>query len=137
MKEILQISSPEMRRKALSEKKKFFIANVTDKNQATKYTDVPSIMARKLNKHLNESLKQVQDAAAKQSFEVPNFEKNKYIKDHALEGFINYVAFKQSEIQIKNYEEAVTNKKPLSQSVALKVDADKEFRNYLATKHYS
>jgi hypothetical protein len=57
MKEILKISSPELRRKALSEKKKFFVGNVTDKNQARKYTDVPSIMARKLNKHLNESLK--------------------------------------------------------------------------------
>lgn len=94
-------------------------------------------MSKKINKHLNESLKQIEDAQTKSKFEVPNFEHNKFIKDHAMDGFINYVAFKESEIQLKEYEEAVMNKKLVSQSVHLKVDAEREFRNYLATKCYN
>lgn len=135
MSEIMQLS-PELKSKALRGRKISFIKEVTLRNKQMKNTDVPHIMAKKFNKHLNECLKQVEDAATKQNFEIPSFENNRYIKEHSTESFMNFIAFKHNESQIKSYEEAVVNKKS-EKPATTTIDVNKEFKNYLATKHFA
>jgi hypothetical protein len=92
-------------------------------------------MAGRFNKHINESLKMVADSEQKQTLELPNYKQIAAIESAKTDSFMNFVAYKHSQTQIKNYNEQV-QKKTTGKPKEIEMDVPKEFRNYLKEKNF-
>ena len=67
---------------------------------------------------------------------VPTSEHNKFVQENALNGFLDYISYRQNEIVNKEYKDAIINKTPVDQITRSYVDPRQEGRQYLAIKFY-